>query len=380
MALRAGEIIEAARYRHPQFTREIVPTSVAVQFLTELQHALLLSAHQLRPTWLTRTWAIALKPDQQVAEVGPGSVQGAPLIEGTTSLERSPNAAGALAQLDPAASVLEAENAVTSGGASTLTDTTRSWTVDYFAGQRVVILTGTGAGQVREIASNTADTLTVTQPWAIVPDSTMTYRIERDDTLVDGSVGAILGDLPVTQDQLGWLVRLDASGQPYLDLSAPLTIPISQGIPLPPNFQIDHGTVKISTGQGDQISEDEFTIIEPTSRFDPPRQYCGYVMGQQLYLTQPYYRWRGVTQIEIPYLPLATPITGASSLLILPEMAREALVAGVANLMLSRASQMGVAGQDDGGIPGRSQFQMSLFLNQVSGVGRARVGIRREVW
>jgi hypothetical protein len=45
----------------------------------------------------------------------------------------------------------------------------------------VRIVSGTGAGQVRVIASNTANTLTTSSAWAVVPDATSAYAIEGND-------------------------------------------------------------------------------------------------------------------------------------------------------------------------------------------------------
>lgn len=64
-----------------------------------------------------------------------------------------------------------------SGTSTTLTDTDQTWTTDEHAGRTVHITGGTGAGQVREIASNTSDTLTVETAWDTTPDATSTYQI-----------------------------------------------------------------------------------------------------------------------------------------------------------------------------------------------------------
>ena len=68
----------------------------------------------------------------------------------------------------------------TSGGASTLTDSTKSWGGNRWANYAVRILAGTGAGQVLPIASNTAQALTVVGAWATNPDSTSVYAIQGD--------------------------------------------------------------------------------------------------------------------------------------------------------------------------------------------------------
>jgi hypothetical protein len=66
------------------------------------------------------------------------------------------------------------------GAASTLTDSTKAWSVDRWANYAVRILAGTGAGQVRPIASNTATALTVRTAWTTNPDGTSVYAIQGD--------------------------------------------------------------------------------------------------------------------------------------------------------------------------------------------------------
>ena len=76
------------------------------------------------------------------------------------------------------------DDGTSSGGneASTLVDATKSWTANTWRLlHKVRIVDGTGAGQSKTIASNTADTLTVYGTWATVPDETSVYEIFRDD-------------------------------------------------------------------------------------------------------------------------------------------------------------------------------------------------------
>lgn len=65
----------------------------------------------------------------------------------------------------------------TSAGASTLTDSTQSWTINAYAGLTVRINSGTGAGQERTISSNTSTQLTVSSSWTTTPDTTSEYSI-----------------------------------------------------------------------------------------------------------------------------------------------------------------------------------------------------------
>lgn len=68
----------------------------------------------------------------------------------------------------------------TAGAATTLTDASKAWTVNAYANKVVKITGGTGSGQVRTIASNTATVLTVDTAWATNPDATSTYEIVED--------------------------------------------------------------------------------------------------------------------------------------------------------------------------------------------------------
>ncbi len=99
--------------------------------------------------------------------------------------------------------------------ATTLTDTSQSWMPDQWEGRTVLIESGTGAGQLRTIASNSADQLTVTKAWATIPDSTSVYAFQGDRTryVYDGfdrltSVIDAVGNQTVYQyDPAGHVVR-----------------------------------------------------------------------------------------------------------------------------------------------------------------------------
>lgn len=69
----------------------------------------------------------------------------------------------------------------TAGGASTLTDSTKSWVTNMWAGNTIQITSGTGTdNEPRTIASNTATELTVTVPWTTQPSTDTTYTIVGD--------------------------------------------------------------------------------------------------------------------------------------------------------------------------------------------------------
>ena len=64
----------------------------------------------------------------------------------------------------------------TAGSTTILTDTTKKWKVNQWAGKRVTITGGTGVGQESTIASNTANALTLSAAGASL-DNTTTYTI-----------------------------------------------------------------------------------------------------------------------------------------------------------------------------------------------------------
>ena len=69
----------------------------------------------------------------------------------------------------------------TTGGASTLSDSLAAWTVNQWANYQIRIVSGTGAGQIRTVASNTSTQITVSAAWAIQPDATSVYSLEGND-------------------------------------------------------------------------------------------------------------------------------------------------------------------------------------------------------
>lgn len=70
-----------------------------------------------------------------------------------------------------------------SGGATTLVDSTKAWATDQWIAYQVRITGGTGIGQIRPITDSDGTTLTVAT-WTINPDATSTYVIEGDENAI----------------------------------------------------------------------------------------------------------------------------------------------------------------------------------------------------
>jgi len=112
----------------------------------------------------------------------------------------------------------------TAGSANTLTDSTKSWGVNDFADQTVKIVGGTGAGQSRVIASNTATVLTVATNWATNPDATSQYVIATGNTIDiakdDGDkvtgIKRYQDKLIITKERATYQLKFDEAGIPIL--------------------------------------------------------------------------------------------------------------------------------------------------------------------
>jgi hypothetical protein len=76
-----------------------------------------------------------------------------------------------------------ATGTATSGTSTTIVQTGKTWTASSWINSQVRITGGTGAGQIRTITANTADTLTVAT-WTTTPDATSTYAIEGNDNFL----------------------------------------------------------------------------------------------------------------------------------------------------------------------------------------------------
>jgi hypothetical protein len=72
----------------------------------------------------------------------------------------------------------------TAATTNTLTNNTRSWTVNQWANSQIRITAGTGAGQIRTISSNTSTQVTVSVNWTVTPDTTSAYSIEGNDDFI----------------------------------------------------------------------------------------------------------------------------------------------------------------------------------------------------
>ena len=92
-----------------------------------------------------------------------------------------------------------------SGGATSITQATKSWTSNMWTGAFVRIKRGTGLGQVREIVSNTSTALTIDPAWDVNPDNTSLYVIyatNRFTELTGHGLGKVVSCPVVSNDNV----------------------------------------------------------------------------------------------------------------------------------------------------------------------------------
>ena len=118
-----------------------------------------------------RTYGVSLAEVNAVVNSEPGVTVSAPDADGVITVDADATGGDT--------------GTASAGGASTLTDATKTWTVNQWAGKTVTITGGTGSGQTRTITSNTATALTVSVNWGTNPDNTSTYAIVKINANVD---------------------------------------------------------------------------------------------------------------------------------------------------------------------------------------------------
>ena len=109
------------------------------------------------------------------------------------------------------------------GGSNTITLASAHWSAVSgdsslaaypTAGKKIIILSGTGAGQIREIASNVLSVVTVTSNWDVTPTTDSVYGIISTSTVANQCVVLTLNSSPsFTNDSVYTQTSTSASGR-----------------------------------------------------------------------------------------------------------------------------------------------------------------------
>lgn len=390
MSLALSDIILGARDRHPAFHKSRVTDAVVARFLTRYQRRLITRAADIDASLVAQQASImfAAVPENAVGVAGAGTTGGFPGAL-TTAVPPAPVAvkqdAGALIDIDTDnPTVLAAEAVVTSATATTLTRTGAAWVVNAYTGKYVVITAGTGAGQRREIASNTADTLTLKagQTFATTPDATSIFEIIAA-TLSQSKQAAAVLELPPTGTRQAYLVKLDANGVPFLDLGAPLLAKFDQGISLPPHTAIIGGTVRFRSGgyPGMPTALTGDLHIRPYRGRTLWEPHTVWIEGGKLFLAGTLADWRDVDSVDLRYIPIAPAFAALADLFLLPDTAYDTLVASAAAFCGSRVKALPDAPDvDTKELNDEASECEGAWLSGIGIHGRGHVTYVKETW
>jgi len=113
---------------------------------------------------------------------------------GVTNVATTFGTTGQLVSTESNGFAVETGTSTGTNTTTTLNDTGKAWQVNALSNYQVRITAGTGIGQTRSIASNTATALTVSAAWTVTPDATSVYSVEGNDDyiyLLGNAAGAL---------------------------------------------------------------------------------------------------------------------------------------------------------------------------------------------
>lgn len=333
MALTLATIIAAIRVRHPAFHKRHVPDAALASWLSTYQRLLVSKGVQRNREFLTAqaSIAVSIEDANRVGTVGAGTTGRLPAQAGQSPADALQLPMGPAAAIDTsAATELVVPTVVESATADTLTADV-AWSVDQWNGKLVEIVSGTGFGQQRFVLDTTADTVQVTESWQVVPDGSSIFRIvdvEDDATTASTTMGAVVA-APFTASRVGYLVKIDATGAPYLDFSSPVVVRYGVGCALPAHHYVLGGTVRFTTATvGDGNEGAPLTLVGFKDRFDGDGDYIARIENGQLWLMGTREDWQDVESIDLRFVPIPPDLTALTSEFMLPDDCDNVLIAG----------------------------------------------------
>lgn len=344
MSFTLGDVIQGVRLQHPAFGSDTVPNRVLGHALGLGQQKLAQLGYQRRPTFLSQTFAItfAFSQGNTTGIAGAGTSGGLPSLPdsgGTLGLaEQNVGIAPVYDLSDP--TVLASRQVITLVVYDSGTDTTTltfqgspAWTVDAFVNDLLWIVDGPGNGSpsIRSITANTADTVTIDGMYDQSPVANESVGVIIAVPPQSSTLLGVATALPGTKAVSGYLVKLDAQGNPFLDLTNPVVATTDVGIPLPPMVKLLGATLIWSGVTAPTTPESlvpfrtKCNIVPYANRFQCPFPSV-YLLGNDLYLVGWTADWSGVQSLELRYAPIPPLFgdgpTAVDEYFLLPDYAR----------------------------------------------------------
>lgn len=362
MGFTVGEVIESIRLRHPAYRREVVPTRVLVQAFGQIQRRLAQQGTRRYAGLLKGVVPIVLDldPANLPGIVGADTTGGLPASEDASgNLTLSNGTAGSLATYDWANATVVVDDFVPTSASTTVIGLTGAGrTIDADIGLALWIVDGPGSGPdaVRIITDNTATTWTVGDAFDTAPtvDTSVCRIVVVPSITADSTAGGAVTQIPSTQETVGYLVRLDANGNPYLDLTQPIVARLRSGIPLPPHDRLSQlEIIPDMRNTNDQLGPFPWgpqavsvPIFHQNRRETGGR--CAWVQGDQMYLGGPQNVWTNVTSLALTYVPIPPLFDGEDrdvldAYFLLPDTAYDVVIAHAAEVAATFARARGEA-------------------------------------
>lgn len=375
MAILASTVLQAARDRHPAFSRERVTHAVLLRALTEYQRTLLSKAWRRDRYYLAQQASILFSTQSSTSGAASGAFPSDVANDGTVSRAEQPTGYAQELETDEA-TVLVGEFVPASSTGTSVTKTAAGWTVDAYVDAYLEVVAGTGVGQRRVINDNTSTVASWADALTTALDTTSVVRIVSVTSSVSGELGVVTG-LPSTSSRVGYLTKLDASGTAYLDLTDPVTAVFDRGIPLVSCKAVLGGTVRDSEG----CTVGALTLVPYGQRFDASGWFSAAFMNRQLFLLGSDVDWNGVASIDLRYVPEPPEITALTDYFLLPDHAEPALVAHAAYVAGARVSGLdGLPAVDLAMLAQEKQEAEKAFLADILAQQQQAVHRITEAW
>ena len=187
----------------------------------------------------------------------------------------------------------------------------------------------------------------------------------------------------MTATRLSYLVRLDANGNAFLDLTAPAVGQYDLGILLPQYKSIiGNPTIYFQDSTSGYPYQNELTIVDYKDRLRAwGGGYCAYLQGNQIFFIGFAPDWQLVQSIDIRYVPVPAPLTALTDTFTLPDDSYQTLVARGAQFCAERlVGQADFKGVDLNYYSAQADRSEQIWIDQIGTMNRIKTQSIREVW